>query len=107
MSSVSSFSITHSSPHSVRNDEDLFHLLGCMLLSSGADSKSHGLKYQEHQDLFELDFKIKLNEHSMFLFCQIISVALHGPINSYAVVYVLDQFEYIPILPKNNIPPDI
>ena len=104
---VSSFSITYSSPHNVRNDGDLLHSLGCMLLSSGVESTSHGSKYQAHQDSFEPDFKIKLNEHSLLLFCQVISVASHGPINSYAVVYVPGQFYHSPLLPKNNIPPDI
>ena len=63
------------------------HLPGCMLLSSGAESTSHGSKYQAHQDSFELDFKIKLNDHSLLLFGQIISLSLHGPINSYTVVF--------------------
>ena len=106
-SSVSSCSITYSSPHSARNDGDLLHSLGCMLLSSRVESTSHGSKYQEHQDSFEPDFKIKLNENSMLMFCQIISVALHGPINSYVVVYVPNQLERIPPFPENNIPPDI
>ena len=66
---VSSCSITYSSPHSARNDGDLLHLLGCMLLSSGVESNSHGSKYQAHQDSFEPDFKIKLNEHCLLLFC--------------------------------------
>ena len=78
-----------------------------MLLSFGVESTSHVSKYQAHQDSFELDFKIKMNEHSMLLLCQIISVALHGPIKSYAVVYVPDQFEHIPLLPHKNIPSDI
>ena len=84
---VSSFSITYSSLHSARNDGDLLHSLGCMILPFGAESTSHGLKYQAHQDSFELDFKINLNDHSLLLFCQIISLSLHGPINSYTVVF--------------------
>ena len=42
---VSSCLITYSSPHSARNDGDLFHLLRCMLLSFGDDFNSHGLNY--------------------------------------------------------------
>ena len=104
---ASSCSITYSSPHNVRNDGDLLHSLGCMLLSSGVEYTSYGSKYQAHQNSFELDFNINLNEHSLLLFCQIISVASHGPINSYAGVYVPNQFENSPLLPKKNIPPDI
>ena len=78
-----------------------------MILPFGAESTSHGLKYQSHQDSFEIHFKIKLNAHSLLPFCHIISLSLHGPINSYADVYVADQLEHIPLLPKNNIPPDI
>ena len=39
---VSSCSITYSSPHSARNDGDLLHSLGLMLLSYGAEYNSHG-----------------------------------------------------------------
>ena len=60
-SSVSSCSITYSSRHNARNDADLLHSFGCMLLSFGAESTSHGLKYESHQDSLEPDFKIKLN----------------------------------------------
>ena len=66
---VSSFSITYSSPHSARNDGDLLHSLGFMPLSSRAESTSHGLKYQAHQDSFGPYSNIKLNEHSLFLSC--------------------------------------
>ena len=64
-----SCSITYSSPHSARNDGYLLHSFGWILLSFGDESTSHGLKYQAHQDSFVPDFKIKLNEHSLFLFC--------------------------------------
>ena len=71
------------------------------------DLNLHGLKCQAHQDSFGPNSKIKLNEHSIFLFCQIISVSLHDTIIYYATIDVLDKVEHIPILPKKEIPPNI
>ena len=88
--------------------ENLRHLLHLIL----GDDITFGLKFQDHQVSFGIDFtflgsKIKLNEHLLLHFCQIILVALHGPIIYYAIVYLLDQVEHIPLLPKNKIPPYI
>ena len=43
----------------------------------------------------------EIGEHFLLL------IALHGPINYYAPVYVLDSIEKIHVLPKKKIPPDI
>ena len=102
-----SYSITCSSPRSARKDGDLLHSLGCFLFSFGVDFTSHGSKYQAHQDSFGPDSKINLNEHSLFLFFQIISISLHGPGIYYAIVYFSDQVEHNPLLAKKNNPPDI
>ena len=86
---------------------DLLHSLGCLILSFGFGFTSHALKHKVHQDSFGCDSNIKMNEHSMFLLCQIISVALHGLRIYYILFYVPNQVENIPLLPKREIPPEI
>ena len=99
--------ITCVSPCSASKYGDLLHSLGCLILSFGVGCTSHALKHKVHQDSFVCDSNIKMNEHSMFLFCQIILVALHGLRIYYIVFYVPNQVEHIPLLPKRKISPEI
>ena len=48
-----------------------------------------------------------LNSQEIFLSCQLSSAALHGSSFHYATVYISDLVEYIILIPKRKIPPDI
>ena len=47
------------------------------------------------------------NSQALFLPYQLISIALHGFIFHPALVYIYDLVEYIVLLPKRKIPPEI
>ena len=77
------------------------------LLTLGDDFTSHGLMFKAANYNF-LGFTLHgLNSQEIFLSHQLISVSLHGSNFHLTVVYVPDSIEYIHLLPKRKIPPDI
>ena len=83
------------------------HPPGHFLLTIGADFTTHGLLFKD--DIYQI---LGCSSHGsnfqeIFLSLQLISAALHGSSFHHATVYIYDLVEYINILPKRNIPPDI
>ena len=68
---------------------------------------SHGLMFKAAIYQFLGFSSHGSNSQEIFLSHQLILVALHGSNFHLVVVYVPDLVEYILLLPKRNIPPDI
>ena len=106
-SSLPIYLITCSSPHRTSKDGDILHSPGHFLLTLGADFTSHGLMFKAA--IYQLlGFSSHgSNSQELFLSHQLISAALHGSSFHCSTVYISDSVEYIILLPKRNIPPDI
>ena len=107
MSSLPSYLITCSSPHKTSKDGDILHSTGHLLLTLGADFTSYISMFKGATYKFLGFTSHGYNSQELFLFHQLISVALHGSSFHLAAVYVPDSVEHIPLLPKRKIPPDI
>ena len=83
------------------------HPLGHLLLTVGADFTTHGFLFKD--DIYHILGFLShgLNSQELFLSLQLISAALHGSIFHCVVFYSFYLVEYIILLPKRNIPPDI
>ena len=78
-----------------------------MLLKLGDDFTTHGLLFKA--EIYQgLGCSLHgLNSQELLLSHQLISASLHGSSFHHATVYVSDSVEYIILLPKRKIPPDI
>ena len=99
--------ITCSSPNKTSKYGDILHSLGYLLLTLGDDFTSHGLMFKATIYHFIGLTSHGSNFQALFLSHQLISVALHGSNFHLVVVYVPDSVEYILLLLKRKIPPDI
>ena len=99
--------ITCSSPHSTSKDGDILQSLGHLLLTPGADFRSHGSMFKDETYKFIGFTSHGSNSQAIFLSLQLISVALHGSSFHLATIYAPDSIEHIPLLPKRKINPYI
>ena len=98
---------TCSSPHITSKDGDILHSPRHLLLTLGVDFTSHGLMFKDA--IYQLlGFSSHgSNSQEPLLYLQMISAALHGSSFHRAVVYISDSVEYIILISKRKIPPEI
>ena len=108
MASLPIYLITCSSPHRTSKYGDIMHLSGHLLLTLGADINSNGFLFKATIYQFLGCYSCHgLNYQELFLCHQLISIALHGSSFHHVTVYIFYSIEYIILLPKSKIPPDI
>ena len=99
--------LTCSSPHKTSKEEDIMHPRGNLLLTLGADFNTHGFLFKDATYHFLECSTHGLNPQEPLLSLQMILAALHGSSCHHATVYISDSVEFIVLLPKWKIHPDI
>ena len=99
--------VTCSSPHRISKEGDIMHPPGHLILTVGDDFTTHGFFFKADIYRFIRCSSHGSNSQEPLLSLQMISATLHGSSFHHAVVYISDSVEYIVLLPKRKIPPDI